>query len=355
MAISNPCFPAPLLNTWYQANKRELPWRRDASPYRVWVSEIMLQQTQVQNVIPYYEKFMSRFPTLQSLAKASEDQVLQLWSGLGYYSRARNLLKTAKTVMDHYNGKFPDRLEDVLKLSGIGPYTAGAILSIAFNQPLPILDGNVRRVLSRFFLIESQNELWKKSRQIVLQADQLKIQPRDFNQALMELGALICLPKNPLCSDCPIQNSCAAKTKKLQDVFPKPAKKQETIRKKFVLLIAVRKNGAGKEFMIRRRSNQQKWLKNLWEFPMMESVKKNTFKALSEQFSKELGIPIQVNETIGTLSHSITKHRLKISVVKGVVHLPGKGGGALWVPHHKLSQFSSSSILTKALALLPRI
>jgi A/G-specific adenine glycosylase len=198
---------------WYDIVKRKLPWRINRDPYRVWVSEIMLQQTRVDTVIPYYERFMKRFPTVQALAEAPEDDVLKHWEGLGYYSRARNLQTGAREVVDRYNGIVPDDAAAVASLKGVGPYTAGAIMSIAFNRPEPAVDGNVMRVLSRFWLLE--DDIAKPAARVKIERLARSIIPEgragDFNQALMELGALVCTPKSPGCLTCPVMEHCAGR------------------------------------------------------------------------------------------------------------------------------------------------
>ena len=188
--------------------KRALPWRKTKNPYAIWISEIMLQQTQVNTVVPYYERWMKKFPTVQSLAGASLTEVLKAWEGLGYYRRARNLHETAKTVCEKFGGKFPDSKEELLKLPGIGRYTAGAVSSIAFGNPDPVLDGNVKRVLARILALRDpvdtgrgEKKLWKTAENWVKESKS----PGDFNQALMELGALVCLPEKPQCGVCPVE------------------------------------------------------------------------------------------------------------------------------------------------------
>ncbi len=205
---------------WYSTHKRVLPWRNRPTPYRVWISEIMLQQTQVQTVLPYYERFIKRFPDVAALAAATEDEVLRYWAGLGYYSRARNLHRAANMIMQEYAGHFPRQLEDMLELPGIGRYTAGAIRSIAFNHPEPAVDGNVRRVLSRLHGIEKdapEGFFWEQAASWV-PADRAS----DFNQAVMELGALLCTPARPCCRACPARSLCQARRRGIQDRIPPP-------------------------------------------------------------------------------------------------------------------------------------
>lgn len=215
-------FSHPLLQ-WFAVNGRQnLPWQLPRTPYRVWISEIMLQQTQVQTVIPYFERFMQRFPNLSDLARANEDEVLSLWSGLGYYSRARNLHQTAKIMMDQYDGVVPDDYQLLKELPGIGPSTAAAILSQAFNQPVAILDGNVKRVLTRFFMIKGYPEQAQVKKTLWDLANSCMPNENcaNYTQAIMDLGALCCTSKNPNCTHCPLQNSCLAFKFKEQHLYP---------------------------------------------------------------------------------------------------------------------------------------
>ncbi len=220
--------PSALLLRWYDSVKRDLPWRSTNDPYRIWLSEIMLQQTRVETVKGYYARFLERCPTVEALACAPEETVLKLWEGLGYYSRARNLQKAAKTIMDSHGGVFPSDYDSILKLSGIGPYTAGAIASIAFGQAVPAVDGNVYRVASRFFGIREDVGIPSVQRQIrSLVADSIpKDRPGDYNQALMELGATLCSPQHPQCEQCPWANLCDACREGDQDSLPVHEKKQ---------------------------------------------------------------------------------------------------------------------------------
>ncbi|MFO2970740.1 A/G-specific adenine glycosylase [Legionella pneumophila serogroup 10] len=230
-----------LLLDWYdQHGRKDLPWQLPRSPYRVWVSEIMLQQTQVQTVIPYFNSFIGHFPDIFLLANAEEDAVLSLWSGLGYYSRARNLHNTAKIIRDRYNGVFPEDLDILVQLPGIGPSTAAAILSQAFNKPAAILDGNVKRVLSRFFLIEGWPEQAQVKKKLWELASSCMPNQRcaDYTQAIMDLGATCCTNKNPQCLRCPVKNHCLAFQNKKQHLYPtKKIKKQRpTLSQQFLVL-----------------------------------------------------------------------------------------------------------------------
>ncbi|MCW8444328.1 A/G-specific adenine glycosylase [Fluoribacter gormanii] len=215
-------FSKPLLNWFALYGRKNLPWQLPRTPYRVWISEIMLQQTQVQTVIPYFERFMQQFPSIRDLAQAHEDEVLSLWSGLGYYSRARNLHQTAKKVMQNHGGVLPDNYQLLNELPGIGPSTAAAIVSQAFNQPVAILDGNVKRVLTRFFSIKGYPEQAQIKKRLWELANSCMPQEHcaDYTQAIMDLGAMCCTPKNPNCLNCPLQNSCMAFKHEEQHLYP---------------------------------------------------------------------------------------------------------------------------------------
>lgn len=203
------------LQRWYQQNKRELPWRCTSDAYKIWVSEVVLQQTRVAQGLEYYNRFIRQFPSVESLAKANQDAVLKVWQGLGYYSRARNMHFAAKQVMDSFNGIFPDQYNDLLKLKGIGEYTAAAVASISADEPVAVVDGNVDRVLSRLFLVQLEVNTAKGKKQIKELANSIldRQKPGNHNQAIMELGALICSPKNPACNTCPVEKYCVAKEK----------------------------------------------------------------------------------------------------------------------------------------------
>ena len=225
---------------WYQKQGRKtLPWQQNKTPYRVWISEIMLQQTQVATVIPYYQKFMESFPTIAALAQADEDNVLHHWTGLGYYARARNLHKTAKIIHQEFNDEFPQTVEEVMMLPGIGRSTAGAILSLSLNKHYPILDGNVKRVLARCYTVEGYNGQAKYEKQLWPITETLT--PAEgvaqFNQAMMDLGALICTRSKPKCSECPLQSGCLAKLGDLQSEFPQKKPKKKIPEKHTIMVI----------------------------------------------------------------------------------------------------------------------
>jgi len=227
------------LITWYQVNKRDLPWRRDPHPYTTWLSEIIFQQTRIEQGLGYYERLLVKFPTVFDLAKASENEVLKAWEGLGYYSRARNLHYTAKHIVSEYGGAFPEAHEEILSLKGVGPYTAAAIASIAFKKPYPAIDGNVMRVVSRLFKVndaidQPSTKRWIENELLAL-ID--KDNPGDFNQAMMELGALVCKPRNPNCEQCPISEHCMAYADKVQEEYPVKRKKVKVKHVYFFYLV----------------------------------------------------------------------------------------------------------------------
>lgn len=258
-------FQEDLLN-WFEKNMRDLPWRRDRDPYKIWVSEIMLQQTRVDTVIPYFERFMQRFPTLESLAQAEESEVLKMWEGLGYYSRARNLHAAVKEVQETYGGKVPDDPQQIVTLKGVGSYTAGAILSIAYGKPEPAVDGNVMRVFARLFAIE--DDIAKMSTKKKFEALIRSLIPDNasyFNQGVMELGALICTPKAPNCLHCPVQDHCRARMLGMEEELPVKQKKQRPPVKKMVAGV-LEKDG----YVLVRQRPDRGLLAKLFEFPNTE-------------------------------------------------------------------------------------
>ncbi|GGK03561.1 adenine DNA glycosylase [Lentibacillus kapialis] len=285
---------------WYQANKRDLPWRQDQNPYRIWVSEIMLQQTQVDTVIPYFQQFMFKYPTLRDLAYADEQDVLKTWEGLGYYSRVRNLQNAVREVEASYGGEVPDDPKQLEKLKGIGPYTKGAILSIAFDQPEPAVDGNVMRVLSRVLKIEDDITQPRVKKQFEQYARELMSydDPSSFNQGIMELGALICTPKEPMCMFCPVQEHCRAFQEGVEQELPvkSKAKKQKKIPYT-VLLIRNERD----EYLIEKRP-EEGLLANLWQFPMVPVAEIGQDHIVT-WFEMEYGIKIELSSKQGDLKH----------------------------------------------------
>lgn len=290
------------LASWYEQNKRELPWRANQDPYSIWLSEIILQQTRIDQGTAYYLKFIDRFPRIEDLAEAEEDEVLKLWQGLGYYSRARNLLYTAKTIQREFNGVFPKNYEEIKNLKGIGPYTASAIASIAFNQPVAAVDGNVSRVISRLFGIHDPINKPRGFKQIQAIADELldKSNPGQHNQAMMEFGALQCTPKSPACGECILSVHCSALKEATVDQLPKKEGKVKRRSRYFHYIIV--QNGS--RIILNQRTKSDIW-QGLFEFPMIETKDSRELEIneIHEQIDGEIEL-IRVNETTKhVLSH----------------------------------------------------
>jgi A/G-specific adenine glycosylase len=261
------------IHLWYRVNKRELPWRNTLEPYKIWISEIILQQTRVEQGKTYYLNFIERFPTLKHLAEATEEEVLKIWQGLGYYSRARNLHQTARFIQKELHGKFPERYEDIISLKGIGPYTGAAIASIAFGLPYPAIDGNIYRVLSRYYGISTPVDSTKGKKEFHELASGL-LPPKNsgfHNQALMEFGALQCTPKSPDCKNCPLADSCFAFSEKKIEELPVKGKRTKQRNRYFYYFYI----DNGKFTWLEKRTKNDIW-KNLYQFPLIESDKELT-------------------------------------------------------------------------------
>jgi len=273
------------LTKWYLQNKRDLPWRNTQSPYFIWLSEIMLQQTRVAQGMPYFFAFTTAFPTVFDLANATEEQVLKLWQGLGYYSRARNLHKTAQKVAFEMNGVFPTTYNDLLKLKGVGEYTAAAIASFSYNEAVPVVDGNVFRVLSRYFDIETDIAVASTKKEFAALAFELmpKNNPALFNQAIMEFGALQCVPKSPNCESCVLNSGCLALQKKKVDQLPVKSKKLKVRNRFFNYIIFLDEI---EQTILQKRSDKGIW-HNLYEFPLIETEAEKDFEFISTQIQEE--------------------------------------------------------------------
>lgn len=302
---------------WYLQNKRDLPWRNTNNPYPIWLSEIMLQQTRVAQGLPYFLSFMEAFPTVFDLANADEEQVLKLWQGLGYYSRARNMHKTAQIIAFDLNGNFPNNYNDLLKLKGIGEYTAAAIASFAFNEVVPVVDGNVYRVLSRYFDVETDIASSTARKEFTALAKELipNDNPALFNQAIMEFGALQCVPKNPKCEICIFNNSCAALQKKKVAELPVKLKKTKVTNKYFNYLIFL---DDAQNTLLNKRTEKGIW-HNLYEFPNLESESELSFETLSklviENFT-DLGIETITIYNESQIIHKLSHQKLHINFYK---------------------------------------
>ncbi|QFT88044.1 putative A/G-specific adenine glycosylase YfhQ [Bacillus sp. THAF10] len=305
------------LIAWFEKEQRDLPWRKDKDPYKVWVSEIMLQQTKVDTVIPYFNSFIEQFPNIQSLAEAEEEKVLKAWEGLGYYSRVRNLQSAVKEVHESYQGKVPNNAKEISALKGVGPYTTGAILSIAYGVPEPAVDGNVMRVLSRILLIE-EDIAKVKTRKLfeeVIRELISKENPSFFNQGLMELGALVCTPTSPSCLLCPVREHCRAFHQGKQRELPVKTKKKST--KQVALVAAILKDEQGRYLIHKRASDGL--LANLWEFPNFVKIDElgTPKQQLQALVSSEYGINILLGDFLCDINHVFSHLVWNVGVYDG--------------------------------------
>jgi A/G-specific adenine glycosylase len=366
----------PDLLKWFVANARDLPWRRTSDPYAIWVSEIMLQQTQVKTVLGYWERWMRALPSVNALAKARPATIHKLWEGLGYYTRVRNMQKAAQEIMAKHVGKFPRDYEAILELPGIGRYTAGAITSIAFNEPRAILDGNVMRVLARIFGVEgnarekpANEELWKLAGELVVEAQRpaLAGKVRDsspsllpsgqnccshLNQALMELGALICTPKQPKCPICPARKYCEALRTGRVETLPNLGKRVASTPRRFVAFVVEHR---GRYLARQRPAGVVNG--HLWEFPNVE-VEANGAEGISQHrltsAATELGFQSQRLQPLCTIKHTITRYRITLEAYRGEMK---KGVGksvskGRWLTPSELKKLAFTSAHRKILKIL---
>jgi A/G-specific adenine glycosylase len=331
---------------WYDKHRRDLPWRRTRDPYAIWIAETMLQQTQVATVTPYYERFLDELPTVQALHRAPLRRVLTLWSGLGYYRRAENLKKSAREIVRNHGGCLPDSYDALLALPGVGDYTAGALMSIAFQRSYPAIDGNARRVLNRLFIPKNDRELRQAARLLVPVS-----RPGYFNQGLMELGATICVPKDPLCLRCPLAVHCAAWTKGQQAESFRIKKSAPTQDIEWPLAI-IRQDG---KVLLRQRISKG-LLAGLWEFPGgAKTPHKSLRQSLATQLA-ELSGTLRQARRIGEFRHSITNQKIRSSIYlidlpKGMkVRLPDRRWR--WLSPSSLRDFPVSSMTFKAHKIL---
>ena len=299
------------LLSWFERHARELPWRGNPTPYQVWISEVMLQQTQVETVRSYYQRFLDRFPTVEALAAASQQEVLKLWEGLGYYSRARSLHKAARVIVDTHYGELPANVTALRRLPGIGPYTAGAIASIAFGIAAPAVDGNVRRVMARVLAAPAPS-------QAVLEDAIGLWMPEDaagpFTEALMELGATVCSPQSPKCLLCPWQALCRARELGQQEAYPAPKPRRAIPHHDVAAAVTLRDapNNAGTQGLVAQR-RQDDMLGGLWEFPGgKREAAESLPEALHRELREEMGIEIEVGEPLVTIKHAYTHFRITL-------------------------------------------
>jgi len=343
-----------LLLSWYIGNQRQLPWRETNDPYQIWVSEVMLQQTQVKTVIPFYIKFLKNFPTVRELAQADLNKVLKAWEGMGYYARARNLHKSAKIIINEYEGILPDDKEIFLKLPGVGEYIASAVLSIAFRQAHAVVDGNVKRVLSRLFQINSPVNQPKNHKVFKQEATRLmgKADSANFNQAIMEIGALICSPKKPDCKYCPIHQNCFAFSHNRTDEFPKRIKSKPVPTYKIAVGVVRHSN----KMLITRRKPEG-LLGGLWEFPGGKLNKgESTQEACIREIYDETGITVEVDSFITQIKHAYTHFKIVMDIfycryISGDVQLNGPVDFQ-WIKLTDINQFAFPKANLKFIPLL---
>jgi A/G-specific adenine glycosylase len=331
---------------WFARHRRDLPWRRTPTPYRVWISEILLQQTRVRAALPYYERFLQRFPDVGSLARASESEVLELWAGLGYYARARNLRRAAARIISEFGGRFPETPDELLSLPGIGRYTAGAILSIAFNQPVPIVDGNVRRLICRLHGItgrRSEELFWRQATAWIPPG-----RASDFNQAVMELGALVCLPTSPLCPNCPVSGFCGAKSRGITDRIP-PARPGRAVKSVMFSVVVAECGG----LVLLSGKQAAAFVPGEWGLPMAAINSARSARSAANSLVRgALSISVELRQA-GTVNHAITYRRIRAQVFRarldGKSGLPRAHAGYSWVGWSDAERLLTSSLYRKAL------
>jgi len=331
------------LLAWYDAHKREMPWRNTGDPYKIWVSEIMLQQTRVDTVRDYYRRFLEAFPTVQALAQADRDDVLKLWEGLGYYSRARYLHDAAQTVVEDYDGQVPETWDAIRELKGIGPYTAAAILSIAFSKPHAVLDGNVSRVLTRVFAVEADATSTSTKRHLRRIGNALidPDRPGDFNQGMMELGATVCTPRAPDCDQCPVATVCRAHEKSREEDFPVTPETKPVPHHDIAVGLVFDDEG---RLLIQRRP-EDGLLGGLWEFPGGKQEDGESRRAACRrELREEVGIEVDVVDHFYTLSHAyshfkITLHAFRCQIRAGEPQ-SNEGQPIRWVAVEALDDYA---------------
>jgi A/G-specific adenine glycosylase len=334
---------------WYARNRRALPWRDDPDPYRVLVSEIMLQQTTVEAVRPRFEAFLSRFPTVGALAAASEEEVLAAWSGLGYYQRARNLRDAAIRIAREHGGAIPSSAEALSRLPGVGRYTAGAVASIAFGRPEPILDGNVARLLARLFVVggdpraaATKARLWDLAAALVHRDD-----PSSLNQALMEMGALVCRPRDPDCARCPLEDACGARRAGVVALYPQAAARARPTG--VLVAAAVARDGRGRLLLARRAGKGA--LRGMWELPSAEVRPSDAPAEVARRLREETGLSFRLGPVVASARHSVMNRRIVLRAYRASLRA-ARGRETAWVAADAIARYPHSSLLEKVLARL---
>lgn len=351
--IDSPSSFSDALLAWFDRyGRHDLPWQQNKTPYRVWVSEIMLQQTQVQTVIPYYQKFMASFPTVRALAEASQDDVLAHWSGLGYYARGRNLHKAAQKILSDFNGDFPQTFDEIVNLPGIGRSTAGAILSISYGMRTPILDGNVKRVLCRYDAVESWSGEKATEARLWQRADALtpSHRPDDYTQAIMDLGATVCRRSRPLCEKCPVQAECAAKLEGRVAEFPVSKPKKAKPTKYAVLLVALDEQ---QQIFLQKRPQKGIW-GGLWSLPQFDDEEALLRLLADEVNSEQSSLPSRPDLLkLTQFKHTFTHYHLMIEPiileVDSMLNMTGK-----WMAIHQAVEIGLPAPVRKIIQLVEK-
>ncbi len=337
---------AQKLLAWFDAGARQMPWRGSKDAYRIWLSEIMLQQTQVITVIPYYQRFIAKYPDVYALAAAEVDDVLKLWEGLGYYSRAKRLIPCARAIVANHGGQFPSELKQALALPGVGPYTAGAVLSIAYNKKVPAVDGNVLRVISRLF--EQRDDIAKQSTKRKVEAIVLELMPAragDFTEALMELGATLCAPKNPVCADCPLATDCLAHRRGCAAELPYKSKRPKSPSKQIAVALLQHE---GRYLMYKKDDGGL--LSGFWAFPHSDIAE----QGLADRVFEDYALELSGGQSVGAVKHVFTHQIWQMQVTRYQV-------GAIyrvdypqcrWVKPNEMKDLAISTAMRKVIKLL---
>jgi A/G-specific adenine glycosylase len=335
----------PLLS-WYRRHRRDLPWRRTTNPYAIWVSEVMLQQTTVKAVRPYYEAFLARFPDVRALAQAPEEDVLATWSGLGYYHRARNLHRGARHVLARHAGEFPRTLEAALAVPGVGLYTASAVLSIAHGMPLPVVDGNVRRVLARVLALRGPE--WARDPAYYNLAEELldRESPGDWNQALMELGATVCAPRRPACPACPLRATCRARAGGRPEELPESRRRRAPVDVTVAALVVERR---GRVLLVRR--SEGRLMGRFWEVPQT-SLEGHGLADLVDEVRTRHGLEVEAGALVARARHAITFRRIRVEAYRGRLRRepPRDPERFVWAGPDELASLPMSSLTRKVIA-----
>jgi len=330
---------------WYQRRARALPWRKSRNPYTVWISEIMLQQTQIETVIPYYQRFIREFPTIRRLAKAPLERVLELWSGLGYYRRARNLHQAAQEMVEKHGGRFPRELKQALSLPGVGDYTARAVLSIAYNQPYAVLDGNVARVMARLLALRGNLHQLQFRRLIEENLEMLlsRRSPGNFNQAMMELGQTVCLPRSPRCSICPLRLECRGFQSGKAESYPQPRPRKQA-EEWHMAAAVLRKN----QQVMLVLGLDDGLLGDLWNFPAaLGRSGSEALTRLKKKLSSLLGTVPLLKGPEHELHHNITHRSIQVHVYKGFLNIRTNSAGSRWFHPPSVGQAAVSQLARK--------